>query len=364
MSGFDWEQRLMELGARHVPDTRLGVWDITVERTADDGVRLSGATTSAEGLTELQAKAGEHAEVDVEQLPERALQGAIQVVAHRSLAYLRRHPSHATEMVSQVIMGEEALALRRSDDWLQVQTGDGYVAWLHQGSCLLSDPGDPVEYRARLAANRPRDGSWIVVKRGAVARQAPESEAPIVADLVQGAIVEAHAGDSVLELMLPDGTRGWVDTGAAVQADHLGNVFPHDGTAIVAHAATFLGLPYLWGGTSEKGFDCSGLVQRVYGLHGVRLPRDADQQSVIGTEIDPGTDWKASRDGDLAFFVEPPGQRVTHVGILTTGGQMVHASTTRNGVGWDTLNPADPMQSAFGSRLASWLVGVRRVLES
>ncbi|MCK5439516.1 MAG: hypothetical protein KAI97_06210, partial [Gemmatimonadetes bacterium] len=76
MSGFDWEQRLMELRARHVPDARLGVWDITVERMASDGVRLSGATTSAEGLAELQAKAGQHAEIDVEQLPERALQGA------------------------------------------------------------------------------------------------------------------------------------------------------------------------------------------------------------------------------------------------------------------------------------------------
>ncbi len=354
----------MELGARHVPDGRLGVWDITVERTANDGVRLSGATTSVEGLTELQAKAAEHAAVDVEQLPERALQGAIRVVAHRSLAYLRRHPSHATEMVSQMIMGEEALALRRSNDWLQVQTGDGYVAWLHQGSCLLSDPGDPVEYRTRLAADRLRDGSWIVVKRGAVARQTPDSEAPIVADLVRGAIVEAHAGDNVLELTLPDGIRGWVEAGAAVQIDHLGDVFPRDGAAIVAHAATFLGLPYLWGGTSEKGFDCSGLVQRVYGLHGVRLPRDADQQFAIGIEIDPGAGWEAIRDGDLAFFVEPPGERVTHVGILTTGGQMVHASTTRNGVAWDTLNPADPMQSTFGNRLASWLVGVRRVLES
>ena len=364
MSGFDWEQRLMELGARHVPDARLGVWDITVERMANDGVGLSGATTSAEGLRELRAKAGDHADVDVEQLPESALQGAIRVVAHRSLAYLRRHPGHATEMVSQMIMGEEALALRRSDDWVQVQTGDGYVAWLHQGSCILSDPGDPVEYRARLVADRPRDGSWTVVKRGAVARQAPDPEAPIVADLVQGAIVDARAGDNALELTLPDGTRGWVEAGAAVQVDHLANVFPHDGPAIIAHVATFLGLPYLWGGTSEKGFDCSGLVQRVYGLHGVRLPRDADQQYVIGTQVDPGAGWKAIRDGDLAFFVEPPGPRVTHVGILTTGGQMVHASTTQNGVAWDTLNPADPMQSAFGGRLASSLVGVGRVLES
>lgn len=359
----NWEERAAELGARHVPDTRLGVWDIAVDRTSNGKVRLSGATTSAKGLQELQAKAADHAEVDVQLLPERELEGATRVVAHRSLAYLRRDPSHASEMVSQMIMGQEALALRRKDDWLQVQTGDGYVAWVHHGACLTSDPGDPSEYRDRLAVNRPRDGSWIVVARGAVARQAPRFEAPIVADLVQGAIVDARVSDTALELTLPDGTRGWVEAGAAVRCDSLSDVFPRDGSAIVAHAATFMGLPYLWGGTSEKGFDCSGLVQRVYALHGVRLPRDADQQSVLGAEIDPGAGWSAIHDGDLAFFVEPPGERVTHVGIVTTGGQMVHASTTRNGVAWDTLNPADPMQSEFGNRLARWLVGVRRVLE-
>ncbi len=360
----NWEQHATELGARHVPDPRLGVWDITVDRTSSGEVRLSGATTSAEGLKELQAKAAGQAEIDVQLLPERALKGATRVVTHRSLAYLRRDPSHASEMVSQMIMGEEALALRRSGDWLQIQTGDGYVAWVHHGACLTSDPGDTGEYRDRLAVNEPRDGSWIVVARGAVARQAPDLEAPIVADLVQGAVVDARASDDALELTLPDGTRGWVEAETAVPCDRLSDVFPHDGPAIVTHAATFMGLPYLWGGTSEKGFDCSGLVQRVYGLHGVRLPRDADQQSVIGAEIDPGDGWSAIHDGDLAFFVEPPGGRVTHVGILTTGGQMVHASTTRNGVAWDTLNPADPMQSEFGNRLASWLVGVRRVLES
>ncbi|MEJ2152053.1 MAG: C40 family peptidase [Gemmatimonadota bacterium] len=364
MSGSNWEERSTELGARHVPDPRLGVWDITVDRTPNGEVHLSGATTSAAGLEELRAKAADHTRVDVQLLPEPALKGSIRAVAHRSLAYLRRDPSHTGEMVSQMIMGEEALALRRSGDWLQVQTGDSYVAWVHHGACLLSDPGDPGEYRGRLAGNRFREGSWIVVARAAVARQAPDLEAPIVADLVQGAIVDARARDDALELMLPDGTRGWVEPKAAVRCDHLNDVYPHDGSAIVAHASTFMGLPYLWGGTSEKGFDCSGLVQRVYGLHGVYLPRDADQQYAIGAPIKPGAGWGAIRDGDLAFFAEPPGERVTHVGILTTGGQMVHASTTRNGVAWDTLNPADPMQSEFGNRLASWLVGVRRVLEA
>jgi len=146
-----------------------------------------------------------------------------------------------------------------------------------------------------------------------------------------------------------------------VESTRLAERFPRNGDALVEHAADFLGLPYLWGGTSEKGFDCSGLVQRIYGLHGIRLPRDAHPQSRVGEPVKPGSGWRDVRPGDLAFFEEPPGGRVTHVGILARGGRMIHASTTQNGVAWDVLPPAGA-STPLGERLAGWLSGIRRVL--
>ena len=77
--------------------------------------------------------------------------------------------------------------------------------------------------------------------------------------------------------------------------------------------------------------------------------------------MDPGTDWQGVRPGDLAFFVEPPGDRVTHVGIMAGGGRMIHASTSRNGVAWDVLPPAGTT-TPFGDRLAGWRSGIRRVV--
>lgn len=283
--------------------------------------------------------------------------------AHRSLAHVRAEPRHAAELVTQMILGEEALVLCARGPWLQVRLADGYVGWVHQGSVVRSAVDD-LEAFARSLDGPPREdpAAWIVVSRGQVLRQGPDPGSPQAADLVQGGRLRIEdPGRGPLAATLPDGTTGWLDRQAALPATRLAERFPRNGEALVEHAADFLGLPYLWGGTSEKGFDCSGLVQRIYGLHGIRLPRDAGPQSMVGEPVDPGSGWRDVRPGDLAFFVEPPGTRVTHVGILAEGGRMIHASTTRNGVAWEVLPPAGT-STPLGERLAGWLSGIRRVL--
>ncbi|HKY61139.1 MAG TPA: NlpC/P60 family protein [Gemmatimonadota bacterium] len=284
-------------------------------------------------------------------------------IAHRSLAHVRAEPRHSAELVTQMILGEEALVLAVRDPWLRIRLADGYLGWVHGGSVVRSAVDDPEAFARSLNGPPWEDPAvWIVVARGQVLRQGPEPGSPQAADLVQGGRVRIGDPDGdPLAATLPDGTTGWLDRQAAVPVARLAERFPRDGEALVEHAADFLGLPYLWGGTSEKGFDCSGLVQRIYGLHGIRLPRDAGPQSTVGEPVDPGPGWRDVRPGDLAFFAEPPGARVTHVGILAPGGRMIHASTSRNGVAWDVLPPAGT-STPLGERLAGWLGGIRRVV--
>lgn len=298
--------------------------------------------------------------------PERAPDPAAaphRATAHRSLAHVRAEPRHAAELVTQMILGEEALVLNAREPWLQVRLADGYSGWVHQGSVVCSAVDDPEAFARSLNGPPPGDpGAWIVVARGAVLREGPDPGSPQAADLVQGARLRIEdPGRGPLGAILPDGTTGWLDREAALPASRLAERFPPTGEALVEHAAGFLGLPYLWGGTSEKGFDCSGLVQRIYGLHGIRLPRDADPQSRTGRAVDPGGEWRGVRPGDLAFFAEPPGDRVTHVGIMAGAGRMIHASTSRNGVAWDVLPPARTA-TPLGDRLIGWLSGIRRVV--
>ncbi|NQX92391.1 MAG: C40 family peptidase [Flavobacteriales bacterium] len=96
-------------------------------------------------------------------------------------------------------------------------------------------------------------------------------------------------------------------------------------TSIIKDATDFLGAPYLWGGKTFMGIDCSGLMQILWGVHGVELPRDASQQVKIGMEIPSVLEAK---NGDLAFFENEQG-RITHVGIITIEDHktfIIHAS--------------------------------------
>jgi SH3-like domain-containing protein len=355
-------RRIDALRAEVVQDPRLAVWDVSVV-TEDTASRVTGWITVESALERIGALAREAGFASVVRLlPDPALGAEVAAVAHRSLAHLRREPRHAAELVTQLVLGEEAIVLRAHEEWLQVQTVGGYVGWTHRASVVRRVPAEGVaRFRERLAAHGAPPDTWVVTTRSPVARRKPAPDAPVACDLVRGAwVVTAGERDDWLEIELPDGLTGWIPRDHALPRERLPERFPREGASVVAHAAEYIGLPYLWGGTSEKGFDCSGLIQRIYGLHGVALPRDSDQQARVGALV-PRADWNDVEEGDLAFFAETPGGRATHVGILSMGGRMIHASTSRNGVAWDALRPGLAESSDYGARLAERLTAIRRV---
>jgi hypothetical protein len=120
----------------------------------------------------------------------------------------------------------------------------------------------------------------------------------------------------------------------------------------------FGGAPYLWGGRTEWGVDCSGLVQSVYAAQGVRLPRDSDQQFAAGEEIPMSRSGAGYQAGDLLFFAEQG--RVSHVALWAGAGRIVHATLSRGGVVGEALLADSPRLN----RLREQLVGVRRVLSA
>lgn len=123
---------------------------------------------------------------------------------------------------------------------------------------------------------------------------------------------------------------------------------------VVQTALAAIGTPYSWGGTAENGFDCSGLIQYAYGVHGIRLPRRSRDQATAGAEVAPVVE--ALRPGDILLFSSSPGSGVTHVGMYVGEEKFIHSAS--NGVKLSRLDPRDPEGGYWVTR---W-VGARRVI--
>ncbi len=162
-----------------------------------------------------------------------------------------------------------------------------------------------------------------------------------------------------LTVRLPDGRTGELGAGAWVLVDELEDRFPPTAEGLAATARSWMGTPYVWGGRTRWGADCSGFAQAVYGIHGVRLPRDSGPQSGRGAAVDPGPDGSDLRPGDLLAFRAADSERIVHVAISLGGPRFIHAALDRGAVQEDGLDGASELER----NLAARLVGARRLFE-
>lgn len=319
-----------DIRRKWAPDNRLGVFDISLLPA-----QLSGVTSSPDARDALRRLAGESGLSErVRLLPDDSVVDPAAIVT-AAIAPLLGEPKLSAARVSEVLHGEPLDVLeRRDDDWLRIRAPDGYIAWLHAGY-IATGPADWADdWRARAAA---RSLSADIVTADGRRR------------LPTGARVGLRRG--IVELA--DGQRGAVGAGSVRREQELRVEARHLALPELAQK-WYGGAPYLWGGRTEWGIDCSALVQAVYGARGVQLPRDSDQQFSEGREVPIATDGVGYEAGDLLFFAERG--RVSHVALWAGAGRIVHSALSRGGVGGDHLFGPDPRMV----RLRKNLVGVRR----
>jgi hypothetical protein len=263
---------------------------------------------------------------------------------------VRRDPDPTTELVTQALLGTPAAALARdaSGAWTRVRLPD-YEGWVVTPA-LAPEPqptvaADPTRYMrvgvvaAPLQVSNP-DGTaqhWTV----------------FAGTLLQPA--EPATGDMMI-VHLPDGRSG-VIAGAALTPllEHQGR--RGDVAAVIATARQFLTTPYLWGGMSVHGIDCSGFVQTIYRVHGYTMPRDAHEQfAALPTAVEHGA-WQP---GDLLFFGSSTAD-ITHVGMFVGDNRVIHATAKSNPPAV-LVQSLDPAAADYSPRLAGSYVGARRVI--
>ncbi|MBI3911730.1 MAG: C40 family peptidase [Armatimonadetes bacterium] len=248
-----------------------------------------------------------------------------------TVAPLFATPSCLAEQVTQASLAAPVELLEGRRGWARVRMADGYEGWLRAADLVPVPDGwnaPFVEIRDLWASLRPAPDF----------RAAPLAMATIGAQLPLAGAREGWTG-----IRLPNRHLAWVESHRVRAAEGRRGT---DARAILRTARRFLGVPYLWGGCTPLGLDCSGFVQLVFRLHGILLPRDAAPQSQSGAPIPAAEELPA----DLAFF-EANG-KVTHVGIVLGNGRMLHAAGGDR-VRTDTLR---------GLRYGARLLGFRRVL--
>lgn len=323
------ERAVDDIRRKWVPDHRLAVFEVSLLPRG-----IGGITSSRDARDALRRLANEAELVDkVELIPHQDTDPAAIVTA--GLAPLHPEPKVQAARVSEVLHGETLDVLEQREAWLRVRGPDGYIAWLNAGYVATGPSDWADDWRERATARSL--SADIVISDGR--RRLPT-----------GARVALKRG--VVELA--DGQRGAVASGHVRREQELRIEARHLALPELAQK-WYGGAPYLWGGRTEWGIDCSGLVQAVYGARGIALPRDSDQQFSEGTEIaiaPTGTGYEA---GDLLFFAER-GQ-VSHVALWAGAGRIVHSALSRGGVGGDHLFGDEPRMV----RLRESLVGVRRL---
>lgn len=337
--------QIAELQRTYAPDRRTARFDVRVVQE-DGQARLSGETDQPEALRALETfveATYPGLPRSISLWPDTALGPRTWSLAAVAVANLRAEPRHSSELVTQVLMGTPLRVKTRQGSWFLVQTPESYLGWVDAGGIVRFS-------REELEARRERPHGVVLVPQVAV-REAPNDEAAITGDLALGGKIVLRADEAPLgwqAVELPNGQAGFVPSTAVAPFDAWANGLRLDPDGLVQTALQFRGVPYLWGGTSVRGFDCSGFTKTVYLLHGLVLPRDASQQIREGVTVDAERQWERLLPGDLLFFgvraSDGRAERVVHVGMWIGNNRFIHASGQ---VRISSVDPQDPDYDAF-----------------
>jgi hypothetical protein len=231
-----------------------------------------------------------------------------------------------------------------------IQTPDKYIAWTDRSSIQTMTSEGMEKWKNAKKLICTDNLGWIY--------ETPE-EKEVIGDFVAGCVMEDHGTfRNHQKVVLPDGRTGYIRNKTFENYSEWKNNPGPTGDEIIKTAASVMGIPYLWGGTSSKGADCSGFVQNVYFRNGIILGRDASLQALYGLDVDISNGWSQLQTGDLLFFgtMRDSRPRITHVAIYKGDGDYIHAS------GRVMVNSLDSTKENYLEYRTASLLSAKRVI--
>jgi cell wall-associated NlpC family hydrolase len=239
------------------------------------------------------------------------------------------------KLATQALYGDRVTVLETRGEWTKVAVERqpssldrrGYPGWL---------PTAQLAFRAL-----PVTGRWAMVTKPAARLTAGDRVMELSFD-TQLPVVGVEGPSVVVATPGGDGRLAAADVAVSDGRPRLPS-----GADLVRTAQAFSGLPYLWAGTSSSGYDCSGFTSSVYGAYGIVIPRDADDQAMAGTPVDPSQ----LEPGDLLFYAYDGGQgEIHHVSMYVGGGMMIQSPATGRTVETVPVDSAPYASELWGAR--------------
>lgn len=240
-----------------------------------------------------------------------------------SVTDMKERPDYESATVSQSVLGTPVEVDTVKGYWHHITTPEGYHGWVTDMNIAPKTKKEMKQWRQAVRV--------IVTDYFAVSYENEDFGSQVIGDAVMGAILETEktefARNSIfIRVIYPDGREGYMERRKIEPLDDWISTREATQQSITATAKKFLGFPYLWGGLSPKGLDCSGLVKISYFMNGLILFRDASQQVKTGKSVAPAD----LQPADLLFFgtktPENPNPRISHVGIYLADGRFIHSS--------------------------------------
>lgn len=320
-------QEMIQAVSKKHADGRVNVFSVDVKSLEDSHLTLVGRvleTANLSAVIEAISKQIPSLQVDVSGVRVLRQPGNPVLAVGTNLTSLHRSPSFLAEMDNQLVFGEKVEILEEQGRWVYVRQMDGYLGWTYKP--YLTDAAIPAP-------------THVVLAPAVELRAEADAHSAVLSRILCGTLVKIQTTQGEWAQITANVT-GWILLTDLRALDTMPKTEEARRQQMALDAQRMIGVPYLWGGTTGNGIDCSGFARLLHHWIGIELPRDADMQSDESKHVEP-----PYQPGDLFFFSEESDRHITHVGVCMGGMKVMHSSRARNGVYLDDLEKRESLRS-------------------